>query len=259
MSKSKDDLRTTRRLQYLEAATSILIEDGVDALTMMAIAKRVDAAVGTIYSYFPSKSGLLAELQRNAFEFLSEVWQRALGRWTAELALEDSAIDLPLARVILYKDFNFQCRDAFPLQNELQAVFTKVSLDPEDLHRAMPAASELFARVYGVIEHAQSKGSLDTAASAFDRSILYGLSLHGVVSIYALPGAATFLDPEHYASMLTFDLLRSWGADASALETAAALTARVVEQHPLSVIAGQDDSHGVGGFLGSRALLAGTI
>src|SRR5215204_997252 len=63
--------RLARHRSYLRAAQVIVARDGVEGLTMQRVADHLDCAVGTIYTYFPSKSALIAELQRTAIEKLT--------------------------------------------------------------------------------------------------------------------------------------------------------------------------------------------
>ena len=60
--------RRAREQAYLHAAMDIVSRDGLRSLTMLRLADEVDAAVGTVYTYFPSKGALIGELQREAIE-----------------------------------------------------------------------------------------------------------------------------------------------------------------------------------------------
>lgn len=62
--------RAAKTEQMLDAAMAIALEDGLDRLTVARLAERVDAAVGSLYRYFPSKDALLAALQARAIEQL---------------------------------------------------------------------------------------------------------------------------------------------------------------------------------------------
>ena len=62
--------RLARHRDYLQTALRIATEEGLDALTMQRLAGEVDAAIGTVYTYFPSKGALLAEVQREAIDRL---------------------------------------------------------------------------------------------------------------------------------------------------------------------------------------------
>ena len=54
--------------EFLDAAIQIIAKDGLGALTIAALAKRVNAPVGSVYHRFPSRDALLAEVWLNIIE-----------------------------------------------------------------------------------------------------------------------------------------------------------------------------------------------
>jgi len=59
--------------EFLDAAVEIIAKEGLGALTIAALAKRVNAPVGSVYHRFPSRDALLAEVWLNIIEaFQSE-------------------------------------------------------------------------------------------------------------------------------------------------------------------------------------------
>jgi len=54
--------------EFLDAAVQIIAKDGLGALTIAALAKRVNAPVGSVYHRFPSRDALLAEVWLNIIE-----------------------------------------------------------------------------------------------------------------------------------------------------------------------------------------------
>ena len=77
--------RRLRYRRYLDAGMHIATTDGVKSLTMQRLAADLGCAVGTVYTYFPSKGALLAELQREAVERLSVSYRLIRLRSDAEL------------------------------------------------------------------------------------------------------------------------------------------------------------------------------
>ncbi len=58
---------------FIDAAVQIIAQDGLGALTIAALAKRIKAPVGSVYHRFPSRDALLAELWLSIVEsFQSE-------------------------------------------------------------------------------------------------------------------------------------------------------------------------------------------
>jgi AcrR family transcriptional regulator len=101
--REKEALRT----RIVEAARDIISEEGLDTLSMRAIAERIEYSPATIYLYFKDKNELLGEVVHAGFELLGEFIQaevqplgmdaspaahhRALGRAYARFALENTA------------------------------------------------------------------------------------------------------------------------------------------------------------------------
>jgi len=54
--------------EFIEAAIEIIAKDGLGALTIAALAKHINAPVGSLYHRFPSRDALLAELWLNLIE-----------------------------------------------------------------------------------------------------------------------------------------------------------------------------------------------
>ncbi len=54
--------------EFIEAAIQIIAEGGPGALTIAALAKRINAPVGSVYHRFPSRDAVLAELWLNIIE-----------------------------------------------------------------------------------------------------------------------------------------------------------------------------------------------
>lgn len=73
-----------RHEEFLDAAIQIIAKDGLGALTIAALAKRVQAPVGSVYHRFPSRDALLAEVWLNIIEafqseFLAKLQEDGLG------------------------------------------------------------------------------------------------------------------------------------------------------------------------------------
>jgi len=61
-----------KELQVKQNSKIGILNDGLEALTIARLAKVVDAVVGTLYRYFPSKDSLLLPLQLHALEEFAE-------------------------------------------------------------------------------------------------------------------------------------------------------------------------------------------
>jgi AcrR family transcriptional regulator len=101
--REKEALRT----RIVESARDIISEQGLDALSMRAIAERIEYSPATIYLYFRDKNELLGDVVHAGFELLGQYIEvemsglgadpspteqhRALGRAYARFALENTA------------------------------------------------------------------------------------------------------------------------------------------------------------------------
>lgn len=65
--------RIAKKATMLETAMSIIVEGGMEALTIARLAERLDAAVGALYRYFPGKQALIVALQHQCLEEYNEI------------------------------------------------------------------------------------------------------------------------------------------------------------------------------------------
>ena len=97
--------RLARHSDYLATALRIATEDGLDALTMQRLAAEVDAAIGTVYTYFPSKGALLAEVQREAIDRLIASYAMLRADVDARVADADPAV-ATVTHLVAFARFN---------------------------------------------------------------------------------------------------------------------------------------------------------
>lgn len=107
ISERREREKEALRTRIVEAARDILSEEGLDALSMRAIAERIEYSPGTIYLYFRDKVELVREVVREGFQRMS-MWvqremeeaeegddpslrHRSVGRAYAKFALENTA------------------------------------------------------------------------------------------------------------------------------------------------------------------------
>ena len=74
--------RRARRGELLDHAMDIVTTEGAAALTIARLAARMDASVGGLYRYFPSKEAILIALQERAITGFAEVLAAAAGKTT---------------------------------------------------------------------------------------------------------------------------------------------------------------------------------
>jgi AcrR family transcriptional regulator len=229
--------RAARRDHLLDLAADLVERVGVDGLTMAALAEAADYAPASLYTYFPSRGALLADLQQRALSTLADVARSAVARWEADLATRppdggaDGAV-AHLARLWAFSDLFLaapleQARE-FQLQQQLLVTAGAESI--EDAARVVPAAMVVLDVPRRLIAGAARVGAigaeddvLDPLHELVDRSMVRTLSwvvaLNGALLAdrltTGLPSTGAALGSE-----ITASLLRGWGADPTATSSA---------------------------------------
>jgi AcrR family transcriptional regulator len=223
--------RAARHDQLLAAATELVAESGLDGLTMQGLSERVDCAVGTIYTYFPSKSALVASLMGDAIRHLMDTYHRAAARWDREL----DDVDEPtaaLTRILAFTQLFVASRELHPREFEfLQMLITTPEslIDPDDVASVLPQSLAFLADIHQLLEAAVQVGALDAVAGdeSFRRTLRWTGAIHGallvsnVADVSGLPTADAF-SASGLADSVTRDLMLAWGAQAARLDDAEA-------------------------------------
>lgn len=80
MSTKRARRRKQRTQEMIDEAMAIVLEGGLEKLTIARLAHRLDAAVGAIYRYFPSKDVLMVALQKQAISAFHRDLEKRLGQ-----------------------------------------------------------------------------------------------------------------------------------------------------------------------------------
>ncbi|HZN15519.1 MAG TPA: helix-turn-helix domain-containing protein [Acidimicrobiales bacterium] len=214
--------RAVRHEGYLATALRIATEEGLHAVTMQRLAAELDCAVGTVYTYFPSKSALVAEVQQQAIERLT----RSFGQLRAELddvvADEASAVQA-LTRVVAVARFWINIGRVYPQETRLLQLLMsqgEQALSPEDVVRVAPGALRHLELAREAIAAAIDSDALSPGI-AMDRTVTLVAAINGVLQVGRLAHLdPVLLDGERLAAALVDDLLRGWGADLGRLAAA---------------------------------------
>lgn len=230
--------RIERHRAFLATAKAIVATEGLDALTMQRLAGELDCAVGTAYTYFPSKSALVAEVQRAAIELLTEGYIRFRLACDAELASAGTTGDvIPLLRVLGFGRFCIAIVDTFPEETRLlqllMAEGQRTVIDDADVHRVVPAAFRLVAHAADAFEAAAAGGAL-SPGNGTERTVVLLASLNGALSLDNLVRVdADLFDGRRLAAHALDVLLIGWGADPALLARAAAPLDALAARGPL--------------------------
>jgi AcrR family transcriptional regulator len=227
--------RRDRERAYLAAAMDIAGRDGLQALTMQRLADEVDSAVGTVYTYFPSKGALVAELQREAIEHLTASYHLVRDRSDALLAAWGDPRAEAVARLAVFGRFWIAAADSLPEEASFLHRLISESdqeVPPEELHRVLPAADALLEEARTCVTAAAAVGAI-TVDEPRDVVIRWAAALTGVLLTSNLaPLNPDAFDGRRLARILQRDLLAGWGAPADALAAA--------ERHVADLEAGGD-------------------
>ncbi len=252
--------RVARHDQLLLAAGELLARDGLEGLTMMAVAERVGCAVGTIYTYFPSKSALLSALQSEAIHRLLDTYHAAAEMWEGYLDEEEvDDLTAALTRVVAMGRLFVAVGDLHPREFEMLQMLITIKADLttyEDRDAVMPVALAFLNDLRSLIDGAVEAGALDACGdmpyrgksslpdSSVDRILRWIGAMNGALLVSNVgvdPGRIDpgIFDGRRLALSLAHDLLLAWGATHENLASA----------HSLA-----DDMHAAGRLLPAAAV-----
>ncbi len=222
----------------MDLADDLVERDGVDGVTMAALAEAADYATASLYTYFPSRSALLAALQQRALATLATVatdhvaaWDAALGRPTDGHATHAAA----LARLVAFSELFLTAPEHHPREFRLQQqlLVTPGAEATADAASVVPAAMVVLAVPRQLLADAVDCGALEPGRPTTDpvghpleptlvRTFVWVVALNGALMVDSLttglPVTGSALGDE-----LTASLLRGWGARADDLATARVL------------------------------------
>lgn len=238
--------RRARHDQLMAAATEIIAESGVDGLTMQAVSERVDCAVGTIYTYFTSKSALVAEIQITALRTLTDSFERSCEVWDAEI--DAAGLDEGLAslvRIVAFGELFTAGPTLHPREFELLQLLISTerrSVDDQDTPKVVGPALELLFSLQRLVADAVETGTLSlrtmpdgSTDDALSRTIRWVGGLNGALLVSNATShpdwlSADLLDGRQLALRLAEDLLLGWGAPPRTLEAAHRFVAELADR-----------------------------
>lgn len=231
--------RLSRHRSYVTAALHVVFAEGLDALTMQRLAAEVGASVGSVYTYFPSKGALIAEVQREAIERLASsavVLGTDVDHAVAERDLTPDAA--ALAPIAAFGRFWLTASDAFPEEMRLLLLLLSEgdeTVPPADAGRVVPAAVRLLGLAEQRIERAVAAGVLSEAEGADRRTVALAAALTGCVQLAVVERwDRDLLAPRSTGRSVLDALLGGWGADRAAIVEAHALVDQLEATGPLA-------------------------
>lgn len=218
--------RAARRDTLLDLAAELVERGGIDALTMAALADAADYATASLYTYFSSRSELLAALQQRALQQLSLAAVEHVAHWDDQLRADsDVAPDqAALVRLWAFAELFLDAPRRFPRQFRLQQLLL-VTPGVEETHDAasvVPAAMAVLEVPRRLLDDAVQVGALQPGPATHDpvgtpldphlvRTFAWIVALNGALMVdglsTGLPSTGAALGHE-----LTRALLLGWGA-----------------------------------------------
>jgi len=227
--------RDARRNHLLDLAADLVEFVGVDGVTMTALAEAADYAPASLYTYFASRSALLAALQERALVVLGSVAEAELAAWNEALA-DHAARSGPvperlaaLTRLWAFSALFLAAPHEHPREFRLQQqlLVSAGAEDTADAARVVPTAMVVLDVPRRLLAAAESVGALEPLADNADPldDPLDGSLLRTFAWIVALNGAlmadglTTGLPTTGSALgvVVTDALLRGWGAPSADL------------------------------------------
>ena len=238
--------RAAKRNDLLDLALDLSERLGVEGVTMAALAEAADYAPASLYTYFPSRSALVAALQQRALHTLGGVAESTLQAWDLDAAARPEPLGgdvAALARLWVFSDLFLAAPEShareFRLQQQLLG--TPKVQEADDAATVVPAAMSVLDRPRRLLAEAVAAGALDPhrTGSAPADGLLDGDLLRTFVWVTALNGG---LQVDHLGigvpttgatlgHELTRALLRGWGAHPDALAAARTATDHWVADH----------------------------
>lgn len=164
--------RELLRARIIDAARDLLLESGVDAISMRAIAERIEYSPATIYIYFQGKEELIRAVVTTGFERLRSLTmaERARVGETAGAAVQYGALGRAYARFAVDNPAYFRIMFELPSTAELQCQMAPV--DPEGFEEAVV-----------MVEQAVAAGELE-APDPRRVALLGWATVHGLTTLY---------------------------------------------------------------------------
>jgi AcrR family transcriptional regulator len=234
----RERARAEKRRRFLDGASRVIDEHGLRGLTMLAVAEQLDCAVGTIYTYFPSKAALVAALQEDAIHTLLASYRTARELW--DRALEDEDLDDGMRVLVHLQAFGaFFCAasvvfgDEFELQR-LLLTERPPGVSPDEVRQTMPVVLRLAQVPRELLDRAVAAEVLEDGDN-LERVVRWLAAIDGVLLLDSLGGVDRYLfRAQHHGRVLTADLLSGWGADRADVEVAASHVDKLAALGPLA-------------------------
>ncbi len=203
--------RAENHRRILDAAMAMVIDGGLESLSVNQLAKRIDFTPGALYRYFDSKEALLSALTTELLDALREKLTKA-----ADLVDPTDGVAQIYAICAAYRAFTRDAPHRFGMLSMMLAV-PKTVFARDDI--AKPTMDAM-AGALDPLAQALSVAAIDNAAQ---RGITLFAGLQGVFSLHKQARRAPdAFDLDALAEEMIGTLLRGWGVSPEAIAGARA-------------------------------------
>jgi AcrR family transcriptional regulator len=234
----REQNRISRTRLILDTAFTIVTQEGFDALTMQRLADQTDAAIGAVYRYFPSKSALVAEVQRAAIDRLASSYTLIRDRGERAFGVIGDEILIATARLVLLGRWFVATADSYPQEMRLLQMLmseSRMVMSVEDGLRVVPSAMQLLDEARVAVAMATEVGALDDREDPMSRVVTWAAAIGGVLQLSRLGVYdAELFDGDRLARAATADLFVGWGAPRARVDAADELVEALRRDGPLA-------------------------
>ncbi len=159
----------------------ILAEGGIEALTIPRLAERMDASVGGLYRYFPSKEAIFVALQQRAIDAFAEAQRLAVDRVDGQACGASEAVTA-LTRAAAAFHAYLEAAEEAPTQHALVDAFLSAPAPTlsDDQARAVDShLGPVLGTCAEALEAAARVGALTDGDSLVRTHVLWA-ALHGL-------------------------------------------------------------------------------
>ena len=179
------------RQAILEAARKIIATEGPQALSMRALAERIDYSAAGLYEYFDNKEEIVGAVCQQGHGLLTKYMQRA----DPELPPDELLLELGLA----YIDFAVRNPDFFLLMFTASGVGPGQDAGLDDLYREGSSFPLLLRAIErgieeGIFQPKPGYGALEMAITAW--AMVHGIAMLRVGHLKHAPGDFAELERE---------------------------------------------------------------
>ncbi len=172
----KEDLRE----RIVEAARDIVGEQGLDGLSMRALAQRVDHSPGTIYHHFRDKEELLESVMAEGFKRLGVCMEREV----AKVGPDARQLELFAAKGRAYAHFALENTGYFRAMFEVPGVAQLERCPERPVGRETLPESASKEYAVELLRRASESGEIDVGGRPERAAVVGWALIHGLTTLY---------------------------------------------------------------------------